>query len=118
MDSIGQPPIEFCAERCPQLIRDTLDIIAPKWTVPIFLALHQAPAPLRYADLERCVSGVTPKELARHLKQLVARELVRREVYPTVPPRVEYSLTALGETLYPSLESLARWSVDHGLAAG
>lgn len=105
---------EPCAVQCPLLIRETLDLIAAKWTVPIFLALHGAPAPLRYSDLQRRVGAITHKELAKHLRQLEVAGLIHRRVYPTVPPRVEYSLTELGHSLYPTLEDLANWAARFG----
>ncbi|QCI67476.1 winged helix-turn-helix transcriptional regulator [Phreatobacter stygius] len=103
-----------CSEQCPILIRETLDLIAAKWTVPIFFALDAAAAPLRYADLQRRVGAITPKELAKHLRQLEAAGLVSRQVHPTVPPRVDYALTELGHSLHPSLESLANWAARFG----
>lgn len=114
MDSALLHDKAFCTGQCPQLIRDTLDLIAPKWTVPIFLVLHTEGAPLRYAELQRRIGAITPKELAKHLRLLEAGGLIRREVFPTVPPRVEYALTALGLSLYPALESLAHWALRHG----
>lgn len=105
---------EPCTERCPVLIRETLDLIAAKWTVPIFLALREARGSLRYADLRRRVGAITPKELAKHLRRLEAAGLLHRRVHPTVPPSVEYSLTELGESLYPALEGLADWAIAFG----
>jgi DNA-binding HxlR family transcriptional regulator len=110
MHSNAPRPIEPCSEQCPALIRETLDLIAAKWSVPIFLTLHQSAEPVRYAELQRRIGAITPKELAKHLRQLEAAGLIRRQVYPTVPPRVEYAVTDLGHTLYPALESLAAWA--------
>lgn len=107
-------PIEPCAERCPALIRQTLDLIASKWTAPIFIALYDAAGPVRYADIARGVGNITPKELAKNLRHLEAEGLISRRVYPTVPPRVEYSLTGLGESIYPTLEHLAEWALHFG----
>ncbi|HEX6965071.1 MAG TPA: helix-turn-helix domain-containing protein [Gemmatimonadaceae bacterium] len=111
-------PAHTCAEHCPPLIRRTLDLIAAKWTVPIFLNLHVSPTPLRYAALQRRLGGITAKELAKNLRQLVAAGVIHRQVYATVPPRVEYSLTELGESLFPILEHLAGWGTRiHPLCA-
>lgn len=111
----GLPSSEIpCTEQCPGLIRKTLDLIAAKWTVPIFFELHLSPTPLRYAALQRRLGAITPKELAKKLRQLDAAGLVRRQVYATVPPRVEYSLTEMGRSLYPSLEHLAEWAARFG----
>ncbi len=105
---------EPCTDRCPLLIRETLDLITAKWSVPIFFALQDSPKPLRYAELQRRVGKVTPKELARHLRQLETAGLVERRVHATVPPQVDYSLTELGESLSPSLEGLADWAIKFG----
>lgn len=105
---------EECRSRCPGLVRETLELIAGKWTAPIFLALHGAAQPMRYADLQRAMAPITPKELARHLRRLNVAGLVDRTVYPTNPPSVEYALSSLGHTLYPSVESLAHWALQYG----
>ena len=63
-------PKDSCAPHCPDLIREALDLIAGKWTVPIYFALHRTETPLRYADLRRRLEPVTPKELTRHLRQM------------------------------------------------
>ncbi|MEK1887971.1 MAG: helix-turn-helix domain-containing protein [Phyllobacterium sp.] len=114
MDSFAPREKEMCFGQCPVLIRETLDLIAAKWTVPIFFALRGASGPIRYADLQRRLGEITPKELAKHLRNFETAGMVRRTVYPTVPPRVEYALTELGETLLPSLETLADWAIRHG----
>lgn len=113
MHSTEPRSLEPCALQCPQLIRETLDIIASKWAVPVFIALHESPVPLRYADLQRRLGAITPKELAKHLRALESRALVSRTVYPSVPPRVEYALTESGRSLFPALVSLATWASDH-----
>lgn len=100
--------------QCPVLIRETLDLIAAKWTVPVFFALRNASGPVRYAELQRRLGDITPKELAKHLRNFETAGLVKRTVYPTVPPRVEYVLTELGESLLPSLQTLADWAINFG----
>lgn len=105
---------ELCFGQCPVLIRETLDLIAAKWTVPIFFALQSASGPVRYAELQRRLGDITPKELAKHLRNFETAGLVKRTVYPTVPPRVEYALTELGESLLPSLQILADWAINFG----
>jgi DNA-binding HxlR family transcriptional regulator len=105
---------ELCFGQCPVLIRETQDLIAAKWTVPIFFALQSASGPVRYAGLQRRLRDITPKELAKHLRNFETAGLVARTVYPTVPPRVEYALTELGESLLPSLQTLADWAINFG----
>jgi DNA-binding HxlR family transcriptional regulator len=100
-----------CAENCPGLVRKALELIAAKWATPIYIALHCADGPLRYAELQRKLAPITPKELAKHLRQLERAGMVGRTVHPTVPPSVEYELTHDGRSLYPALERLAEWSL-------
>jgi DNA-binding HxlR family transcriptional regulator len=107
---------ELCFGQCPVLIRETLDLIAAKWTVPIFFALQSASEPVRYTELQRRLGDITPKELAKHLRNFETAGLVKRTVYPTVPPRVDYTLTDLGESLLPSLQTLADWAINFGNA--
>lgn len=103
---------EGCAEVCPSLVRDSLRVIGTKWAVPILFVMLAESGALRYAELRRRVRGITPKELAKHLRALEAAGLVDRTVHPTVPPRVEYRLTERGETTSPLLEVLARWGAS------
>ena len=63
------------------------------------------------------LADITPKELAKNLRSFEASGMVARTVYPTVPPRVEYQLTELGETLLPCLEALADWAIRYGSIA-
>lgn len=111
---MGTVQCDPCDDECPVLVREVLDLIAAKWAVPIIIELRRVDAPLRYADLSRAVGPITPKELARQLRLLEGSGLIHRRVFPTVPPRVEYSLTELGLSLYPTLESLAKWASHHG----
>lgn len=107
-------PIEPCAEHCPDRIREALDLVAAKWTVPLFILLHEAREPVRYAAIEKSLAGITPKELAKNLRKLESAGLVSRTVHPTSPPAVNYALSALGESLYPSLQGLAHWAAMFG----
>jgi DNA-binding HxlR family transcriptional regulator len=88
-----------------------LDVIASKWTVLVLYALTQHTT--RYSELQRKLTGITPKVLASVLRKLEVRRLICRTVYPTVPPTVEYSLTPLGESLLPALAALCQWADDH-----
>ena len=63
----------------------------------------------RYSDLERLMPGISQKMLAQQLRQLERDGIVRRQVYPEVPPRVEYRLTGWGQALCPALDALLRW---------
>lgn len=102
---------EECADLCPTLARETLAVLAPKWAAPLLLALHLAGQPIRYADLLRRLAPITPKELAKQLRELEKRELIVRTVFPTNPPTVEYGLSPAGADIYPVLVALASWSL-------
>ena len=101
---------------CAIMVGDTLELIGGKWAAPVILALFFAAKPLRYSDLMRAVPNITPKEMARQLRQLEQAGLIGRRLYPAVPPRVDYWLTDLGRSIQPALNALAAWTKQHGLA--
>ena len=75
---------------------------------------------MRYSDLRRAIGGISQKMLTQTLRKLENSGLVHREVYPVVPPKVEYSLTPLGETLLDPILAIKRWSetyIDEVMAA-
>jgi DNA-binding HxlR family transcriptional regulator len=67
----------------------------------------------RFTDLRRAIPGISERALARQLDDLERAGLVERTVYPEVPPRVEYCLTAFGSTLCPLLKEIWKWGVRH-----
>ncbi|NET35949.1 MAG: helix-turn-helix transcriptional regulator [Cyanothece sp. SIO1E1] len=85
--------------------------IANKWTILIIYALTQGKK--RYSDLKQQIVGVSPKMLVQNLRNLERSGLIKRDVFPTVPPRVDYSLTALGESLAEPLAVLGEWAYRH-----
>lgn len=95
------------AEACPMV--SFVQLISGKWAIPILYRLIVIDTPVRFSSLQRAVSPITQKELTRQLRSFEQRNLVKRTVYPEVPPRVEYEITALGKTLRPTLDSLACW---------
>jgi len=97
------------AATCPT--RRVLDIIADKWTTLVIIAL--AGGTKRFQQLRREVGGVTQKMLTQTLRTLERDGLVNRRAYPTVPPRVEYSLTPLGASLTEPLGALRAWAETH-----
>jgi DNA-binding HxlR family transcriptional regulator len=88
-----------------------MDVIGGKWKVLILWALHERPC--RFGELRRELPGVTEKVLAAQLRELEADGVVHREAYDEVPPRVEYSLTPLGESLNNALAPLGAWGRTH-----
>ncbi|MBW4627439.1 MAG: helix-turn-helix transcriptional regulator [Brasilonema octagenarum HA4186-MV1] len=92
-------------------LRQTLDLVGDKWvTVVIYVLSHGTK---RHSELQREIGDVSQRMLTRTLRDLERNGLVQRNVYPAVPPMVEYSLTPLGETLIEPLRSLCQWSMEH-----
>jgi DNA-binding HxlR family transcriptional regulator len=94
-----------------QAITEILDRVGDKWTVMVVRALEQGP--LRYNEIQRVVDGISQRMLTLTLKGLERDGLVSRTMYPTIPPRVEYELTELGNRLMVPLRSLYDWAVKH-----
>jgi DNA-binding HxlR family transcriptional regulator len=88
-----------------------LDKIANKWTILIIYALTQGKK--RYSDLKQQIAGISSKMLIQNLRNLERNGLIQREVYSTIPPRVDYSLTVLGESLAQPLAILGEWAYQH-----
>lgn len=94
---------------CPSRI--VLDHVTSKWGVLILVALDRGT--LRWGELRRVVQGISEKMLAQTLRTLEADGIVHRAAQPTIPPRVEYSLTERGRDLMGALLPLVSWSVQH-----
>lgn len=88
-----------------------LFVVGGKWK-PLVL-FHLAQGPLRYGELRRTVGGVSDKVLIQQLKELQADGVVSRVDYGEIPPKVEYSLTGLGESLARALAPLCEWGSGH-----
>lgn len=85
----------------------TMDYLGGKWKAVVLWYLMEKPQ--RFSELKRHIPEITEKMLSLQLRKLEEDGLVARKVYAEVPPKVEYSLTADGKTLIPSLEALAAW---------
>ena len=92
-------------------VRQILDRIAGKWSL-LTIALLDG-GPLRFTKLQRRIDGISQRMLAVTLRQLERDGLVTRTVYPVVPPRVDYALTALGATLLETIQALVNWTEAH-----
>ena len=90
---------------CPAEV--TLSIIGGRWKLLILYHLFQGVR--RFTQLRRALKGISQKMLTQQLREMEKDGLVHREVYPEVPPKVEYSLTTLGESLRPVVEALSNW---------
>ncbi|MER6397161.1 MULTISPECIES: helix-turn-helix domain-containing protein [unclassified Kitasatospora] len=92
---------------CP--IGPVVDLVFSRWTTPVLWTLH-AHGRQRYVELQRRVADISPKVLTQRLRQLERDGLVRRTYHAEVPPRVEYEITELGDSLAPLFATLADWS--------
>ena len=91
-------------------LREVLDIIGGKWAMPIIYILSKGK--MRFKELERTVEGINTRMLVKELKNMEANGIITREVFATVPPTVEYTLTSKGEKLLPSIVSLYNWGQE------
>ena len=97
-------------------VEDALKILEGRWKLLILFQLFDGKL-LRFSDLERAIPAVSQKMLIQQLRQMEADGIVRRIVHHQVPPKVEYRLTALGETLLPVLEAMYAWGAQTREAA-
>ena len=88
-------------------------MIGGRWKIPIIF--HLLAGRQRFSQLARSLTGVTQKMLTQQLREMERNGLVTRNVYPQVPPKVEYSLTELGASLKPVVEAMCRWGELHGM---
>lgn len=95
---------------CP--VETSLELLSGKWKPRILWKLHQQEV-LRFGALRRDMPEITAKMLTQQLRELEQDGLVTRTVYPQVPPKVEYRLSPLGQTLRPILDALAAWGQQH-----
>lgn len=91
----------------------TLGVIGGKYKVMIIWFLYQNKI-LRYNELQKTIEGITPKMLISQLRELEDDGIIGRKVYPVVPPKVEYSLTAKGDSLIPILLEMRTWGEKYG----
>lgn len=94
---------------CPS--RMVIDLIADKWTMLVIYALSKGTA--RHSELHRAIAGISQKMLTQTLRRLEAHGLVERTVYPVVPPKVEYNLTSLGQSLLVPVTALKTWAEEN-----
>ncbi|MEU1802463.1 helix-turn-helix domain-containing protein [Streptomyces sp. NPDC019937] len=96
-------------EACP--VTEVLDRVAGKWSIGILTAA--AHGPVRFTELERAINGISRRMLSLNLRRLERDGLLIRTVHPTVPPKVEYSLTPMAQELHASLTGLVSWAERH-----
>ncbi len=96
---------------CPS--RSVVELLANKWSLYVLGALRRSPRPIRFNEFRRLLDGVSQKVLTQTLRRLERDGLVRRSVYATVPPKVDYALTELGVTAAELAAAIGEWAVDH-----
>jgi DNA-binding HxlR family transcriptional regulator len=98
------------ADRCP--IRDVLERMGDRWTMLVLFTL-EAHGTLRFSALKSEITDISQRMLAQTLRRLEQDGLVSRHVHPTVPPRVDYRLTPLGESFLKTMHGLLAWAKNH-----
>ena len=100
-----------CQKQCS--LKEVLDVIGGKWAMPIIYILSKGK--MRFKELERSIEGINTRMLVKELKNMEANGIIKREVFATVPPTVEYTLTLKGEKLLPSIISLHTWGQEFAM---
>jgi DNA-binding HxlR family transcriptional regulator len=93
-------------------VHNALSILVGKWK-PIILLYLMSRGTMRYGELKKALVAITPKMLTNQLRELEEEGLIKRKLYPEVPPKVEYSITEYGMTLKPILEAMHEWGTNH-----
>ncbi|MFC5529665.1 winged helix-turn-helix transcriptional regulator [Cohnella yongneupensis] len=89
-----------------------LDILVGKWK-PVILLRLLANGTMRFSELQKSIPDITKKMLTQQLRELEYHDIVHREVYPQVPPKVEYSITEYGKGMTPILQAMSDWGAAH-----
>ena len=105
----GRPAVDPWSDTCPS--RDVIGLLASKWVALVIPLLRGGPR--RNGELMRAIAGVSQKMLTQTLRDLERHGLVARRDYAQVPPRVEYTLTPLGDSLAKTIVALDDWVVRH-----
>lgn len=109
MDTNGVSAVQ--AVGCPK--RAIVEVLANKWVLLVLSTLSQNTAPMRFNQLGRSIDGITQKMLTQTLRNLERDGLIRRDVYPTRPLRVEYDLTQLGTQIAELVDVISNWAFTH-----
>ncbi len=107
MKKVTKSGIEYDPEICP--VRHVLDGIGDKWTILVLTCLK--PNSLRFSELKRAIPDISQRMLTQTLRKLERDGYLSRSVTPSIPPRVDYELTDLGESLVAQLGPLAEWAL-------
>ena len=96
-------------EACP--VREILDRVGDKWSTLVISNL--AEGGLRFNEIKKRINGISQRMLTETVRNLERDGVLLRTVYPSIPPRVEYSLTELGKSLLPLMMALVHWALEH-----
>jgi len=100
---------EYCGNNCP--VRKTLRLLGGKWTLLILYEIGEGV--LRYGEIKRNVEGISEKMLIQELNYLVKHNMVHKQAFPEIPPRVEYRLTELGLKTLPIAQTLGEFGLEN-----
>ncbi len=92
-------------------VRDTLDVISGKWKLPIIISIGAGNH--RFTTIMKSINGISPKVLAKELKELESHGIVNREVTPDYPVSITYSLEEYAESLQPLISVMQEWGNNH-----
>jgi DNA-binding HxlR family transcriptional regulator len=106
-------PAAICRSSDPMAVRELLTKVGDKWTIFVVLSLDLLGGRARFSELERAVPGISQRMLSTTLKNLERDGLAIREVFPEVPPRVEYQMTKLGKSLLRPTQGLVDWAKEN-----
>lgn len=95
---------------CP--VREILAAVGDKWSTLVLTQLAEA-GRMRFSEIKRRIDGISQRMLTETVRGLERDGVILRTVYPTIPPKVEYSLTPLGESLVPLVLALVHWALDN-----
>ena len=113
-DEIVQPR---CKSEEKKDLTDLLAKIGDKWSILLIVTLSRSPElKARFSELLKLIEGISQRMLTTTLRSLERDGFITRKVFPVVPPRVEYSLTALGESLLVPMEHIVEWTLANRMA--
>jgi DNA-binding HxlR family transcriptional regulator len=103
-------PVVVCRHKDPAAVRELLTKVGDKWSIFLILSLARLPGRrARFSEIERSIPGISQRMLTLTLRNLERDGVVTRELFPEVPPRVEYELTPLGRSLLKPMQGLVDW---------
>lgn len=108
MNKHKRAPTDTCSDECP--VKKTADLIEGKWTTLVIRELLLGKK--RYSEIQKALTGISPKVLSTRLKMLKQKGLITKTIYATVPPTTEYELTTLGSKLNVVLNAMAEFGAE------